>query len=255
MQHDLVIVGTGGSGGWFCQLLAKSSNPNREVTLIDGDKWSKSNLSRQFCTLRDINKPKVNTFMKLLEGKCADVLAIDSYFAYGNDTYKAMFRAMVKPLCIFAAVDNHPARMACYALADAIHDERPEQDVCVISVANEYEAASAWAYLPQWKDHATLDPRMRWPEMQTDVSGDPLRPSCTGEALESAPQLALSNMLSASAGAWLHRFWTEVRPKLEASMQEGGMQAEDLDKLRKTYPVLVDFTSGRNKTYTVGDYI
>ena len=255
MKHDLVIVGTGGSGGWFCQLLAKSSNPERDVTLIDGDKWSKSNLSRQFCTLRDIYKPKVNTFKKMLEGHCAGLIAIYGYFAYGNDTYKAILRAMTEPLCIFAAVDNHPARMACYALADAIHDERPEQDVCVISVANEYEAASAWAYLPQWKDHATLDPRMRWPEMQTDVSGDPLRPSCTGEALESAPQLALSNMLSASAGAWLHRFWTEVRPKLEASMQEGGMQAEDLDKLRKTYPVLVDFTSGRNKTYTVGDYI
>jgi hypothetical protein len=245
------IIGTGGSGGWFCQVLVKSDLTNKEFVLIDGDTWSKSNLTRQFCTRRDIGKPKVKTFQDLLGAQGAIVVAEPEYFAYQSQTYNKLFNSEDRDICLVVGVDNHPARRVAYTLADEIYAEADERNVTVISMANEYETASAWVYLPEWKG-TPLDPRVIWPEILTSEEGDPLRPPCTGEALQSAPQLALSNMLSASAGAWLYRFWTEVKPKLENNEFTKSMP-DMLKNLRLSYPVCVDFTAGANKTYTVND--
>lgn len=245
------IVGCGGSGGWFCQLLAKSDMTDKNITLIDGDTWSKSNLTRQFCTRRDIGRAKVDKFNDLLRGNGASVLSFAEYIKTGSDSYNLLSNNP-DSLCTYVAVDNHPARKVCYKLADERFEKNPQLQDVVISVANEYETASAWVYLPRWKD-TSLDPRIRWPEILSNTEGDPLTPSCTGAALESSPQLALSNMLSASAGAWLYRFWTEIAPKFQVTMQEGGMPEEQYQALVKTFPVWVDFTNGRNKTYTIGD--
>lgn len=240
----LTIIGTGGSGGWFCQLLAKS-NSDEPVVLIDKDKWEKHNMSRQFCGYRDIGKPKTEVFKRMLKDR--EVKSYHEYLAKSSPVYQDLLNEE-SDLILYVAVDNHPARMTAYGLADERYFEHGRHTL-VISVANEYETASAWVYIPTWFN-SPKDPRVRWPEIRTDIANDPLSPSCTGEDAESAPQLALSNMLSATAGAWLLRAWTEVLEKFNAALNG---DTEMLTKLYDKMPVLVEYTNMHCKTTYFGD--
>ena len=168
------------------------------------------------------------------------------YFQYNTSLYKTI-RDSGEDMAIIVAVDNHPARRLVYHLLDEAAEINPKRRLISVSMANEYEEASAWVYLPEWKG-TNMDPRVRWPEIMTSDEGDPLAPPCTGEVLQSAPQLALANMLSASAGAWLHRFWTTKEPDFRKN-------PEDYELVKATFPVWVDFTSGRNKTYTIKELL
>jgi len=239
------LIGCGGSGGWIAQLFAKSPC---DLVLVDGDTIEKKNLDRQLFTRRDIGKNKAAA----LASKFADtqpVTYLMEYLAPGSMSFREIVNDP-EPVCLLVAVDNHPCRRLCYWLADERYAERKDpKETIVISAANEYETASAWVYLPKWLE-TPLDPRVRWPEILTDDEGDPLRPPCTGEVLQSAPQLALSNMLSASAAAWLHRYWTSVLPGLSAELPP-----QDMDMLAPKSPVWVDYTNGRQTTYTIGDLL
>jgi len=240
------LIGCGGSGGWIAQLFAKSPC---DLVLVDGDKIEKKNLDRQLFTRRDIGKNKAQALAERFTSELQLTAAYPEYLSTGSDSFDAIINDP-EPVCLLVAVDNHPCRRLCYWLADERHAELGStKETIVISAANEYETASAWVYLPKWLG-TPLDPRVRWPEILTDDEGDPLRPPCTGEVLQSAPQLALSNMLSASAAAWLHRYWTSVLPGLSAELPP-----QDIDMLAPKSPVWVDHTNGRQTTYTIGDLL
>lgn len=259
MIVSLNIIGTGGSGGWFCQLLSKAPGSlfgtQQDVSLvrlIDGDRWEQKNMDRQFCTRRDLGKPKPLVFQQMLD-KTWDgpaVLTFDEFFEKGSQSYEAILTGEHEQILV-VAVDNHPARKLAYELADERNKVLPTPlKTKVITLANEYSCASAWAYIPSLMEGTAADPRVRWPEILTDVEGDPLRPSCTGEVLESSPQLALSNMLSASAGAWLLRFWVAIGPELIRS-HSGDKEMQTA--LLNTFPVSSEFTEGAGKVLRFSD--
>ena len=88
------------------------------------------------------------------------------------------------------AVDNHPARR------DLLHASKEMNKPCLI-MANEYSTSQAMMYVPDIEaQYPMINPMLRYPEIQTSNTGSPI--SCQGDALESTPQLAIANQVSAS---------------------------------------------------------
>lgn len=236
-MKTLAVIGCGGGGGWLVQLLSKSDLPAVHPVLVDGDTVESKNLNRQMFTRREIGKKKAEVMAHLIGAE-----PYGEYLAHGSESYNRLM-GVTDDLFVACCVDNHPARRLCLQLADERYSFG--RQTTVVIAANEYEGASAQVYRPQWQDTAN-DPRVMFPEIMTDNEGDPLTPPCSGEALASSPQLALSNMLSASSAAWLLRFWMEVLPTFTE------LPETDFDLVKGTFPVRVDFTAGRQKTYTYG---
>lgn len=233
-----VILGVGGAGGWLCTLRAKTDgNP---VILIDGDHVTKGNLSRQFFSMRDLGRPKVEGMDRYLKQNKVDVRgASREYLAIGNAQFEWLL-GIADAMRLFACPDNHPARAACLALADARSEAGRATVVAVCG--NEYTTASADIYLPDWKD-SKLDYRIRYPEVLTSTGGDPLHPPCTGAALESAPQLALYNSLGALAAAWLMDVWTVEEPRHRGS----DLHPQIVERL----PISINYTGTHCRTTTL----
>ena len=230
------VIGLGGGGGWLVQLRLKG--PGNEMVLVDGDVVTESNLDRQMFDRRDVGKKKVDRMADKLRAKGIGVRAMPEYLRRGCNAWDELL-ALNHPLRIFCCVDNHPARGCCMELAD----ERWElgRETALAIAGNEYSTASGDMYLPTWR-HSKLDFRVRYPEVLTDVAGDPLRPSCTGEILESAPQLALFNSLGAHCALWLMRAWTQELPQFAGS----DLYEQIVDKT----PVSVQFAETGQKTLT-----
>jgi hypothetical protein len=113
---------------------------------------------------------------------------------------------------VFACPDNHVARSRVLDAADQF-------ELTAIICGNEFDSAAAAIYMPDWKD-SPLDYRIRYPEILTDKSGSPTETSCTGEALESAPQLALANNTSAVFAMQLMHFWFNIMSEEISSDEE-----------------------------------
>ena len=204
-----VIVGCGGSGGWLVRMLSKSKGNGARIVLIDGDAWTPGNADRCLMSSMDVGQPKVRTAARLLTAAGWSVAQVPRYLAPGTDDWRKLLEDEGR-MKLLSAVDNHTARRACLRLAD-LRAERGAVDDVVIVAGNDYETCEANAYLPAWRG-TKLDPRIRFPEIETDTAFDPLSPPCTGEAVESAPQLAEANGLSALAALWLMRLWAEREP-------------------------------------------
>jgi hypothetical protein len=84
--------------------------------------------------------------------------------------------------------DNHAARRAVLARADL-------NQIPAIIGGNEYFDSEAYVYFPEWIN-TNRDPRVRYPNIRTDNTGNPL--GCTGPAQEASPQLAIANHACAS---------------------------------------------------------
>lgn len=202
------LVGCGGIGGWLGLSLAKMLAVEDELVLIDGDDFEEKNLDRQMCSKRDLgrNKAKVLRTALRVGARCAlhavpKYLGEDSKFAFSDNSV------------VLTGVDNHPARLRVLSLCD-------QASVPCVHAANGYEDAEAFYYMSPWSGSA-LDPRNYYPELLEDVQDDPLAPPCTGEILESRPQLAMANMAAAAMAMKLLWFWQTVAPKLtEESSKE-----------------------------------
>jgi hypothetical protein len=188
------VIGAGGTGGWLTRLLRKTVK-HTDWKIYDKDIWEEKNLDRQFCTPADIGKFKVETLCAELG--LASESAVTDWFT---------------PLCpvangdvLFCCADNHTARVCALDAVDT-HNAR-----MAIVCGNELTTAQAYAYTAIMQG-TRLDPRVRYPELLTDHSGDPTRP-CTGAYQEQNKQLALSNLLAAGFGVWLYWYWTQEHKK------------------------------------------
>jgi hypothetical protein len=231
------IIGVGGGGGWLCQLRAKSEG--HPVILIDGDIVTESNLNRQFYLKLDVGRMKILRMKKFLSDQGVPCDAFAEYIYHDSGSWNALL-ADPRLLRLFVCVDNHVARRACLELADDRH--AAGLPTVTVIAGNEYSTASADAYLPEWRDTA-LDFRVRYPEVLTDQTGDPLSPPCTGEVLRSKPQLALSNSLAAFTAAWLMDVWTVSVPACRGS--------DLFDAILEKSPVSVQWTDSGQRTLSV----
>lgn len=235
-----IVVGAGGAGGWICALLAKS-DPGR-VVVVDADVVTEKNLDRQLFSEEDVGRNKAQAMAGFLSSRGVLAEARPEYLAPSGKLYDEL-RNIAEPVRLFSCPDNHPARMACLKLAD---DRAADGLPTAVAVAgNEYESASADAYFPQWRGTAR-DFRIRYPEVARDVRNDPLNPPCTGEILESEPQLALYNCLGALSAAWLMDAWTKTAEKYSKSDLFGGILAK--------MPVAIEWSAASVVVKRYGDF-
>lgn len=197
---NVVIVGCGGVASWMIaplvKLLAQSEHKPRLV-LIDGDTIEERNLERQWFFDSDIGENKAIAMMeRAVDGKYSgDFDAIGHYYSDGT-------MLPVGGMSLFlGCADNHAARRAILNAVDR------NQGWAIIA-GNEYTEAEAYYYEQGMKD-SPVDPRVYYPAILTDNTGDPLRPrGCTGAAAIAAPQLVLANFSAANHMLWLvyHHF-------------------------------------------------
>jgi hypothetical protein len=189
------IVGCGGGGTYLLSVLSKTVSV-KNICLVDGDKVEKKNLSRQII----FDEDDVGDFKSVALAKKIGC-KYEARYISENDPLK-----MEKGSVMFICVDNQPARKNCLEIVD-------KSSGVAIVCGNEYDSAQSYIYRARWKDSEN-DPRIKFPEILSDTSRDPLNPHCSDE-YESEPQLAIFNALSATMGMHLFYLWTEKKDVLD----------------------------------------
>lgn len=224
----IAIIGCGGTGSHLLPLLLRLA-PKASYTLFDRDSFTVENLDRQVFDARDVGTNKALALSQLYRGHSIEPVPefVDSR------TDLSGFDAL------FACPDNNPARRV--ALGASVRHGFPAY-IC----GNEYESASAFVFQPEWVDVPDLDPRLRYPDLLSDSSGDPLHVSCTGEAAEASPQLALANASSAAFAAQLFHIWNKVAADPEPFA--------DIE-VRRHLPVEFNWVPSKVSTLSVGNLL
>lgn len=159
--------------------------------LIDGDILEEHNLDRQIFNRAHIGKHKsvaLNHHHKL---------GLVPLIEYVDDAWILRNQNSLKDIdLVICLVDNHPGRRAALNISSVL-------DIPIVIAANEYVTSQAMYFHPNFPDLA--DPLVRYREMLTSNSGSPI--NCTGEALESTPQLAIANQMSAGLANLLVWMW------------------------------------------------
>lgn len=197
---NTIIIGCGGVGSWLVPVITRLLNREDTITLIDGDKLEAKNLDRQLFDASDIGEYK------------AQALATRYGCEFRNSWYNAGTMQHSKRDVLFVCVDNHPARIAALEACDRYGCR------CIIA-ANETHSAEAYYYQPDWCGER-MDPRVYYPEMVTDKSGDPRAAAigCTGDAQRQNPQLATANFTAAALALNLYVVWIQELKKMDASI-------------------------------------
>ncbi len=183
------VIGCGGIGSYLIPLLMKQVNKETEVHVWDGDKLERRNLDRQLFHPRYVGQFKAEAMSKIYKG----IIPHNQYLVSAD--------ALKDSDTLFACPDNMPARRLVLEASDRF-------DIPSYICGNTYEAASASYHCVDLKD-SPMDYRVRYAAVILDNSDDPTATGCTGEALDSAPQLAIANQISASFAMGLYWYWTE----------------------------------------------
>ena len=110
---------------------------------------------------------------------------------------------------LICLVDNHRTRLETLEVCD-------EHGCQAIFAANEMHSSEAYYYRRQWQG-TPRDPRVYYPEMNTDRSGDPRAASigCTGEAQANNRQLVSANLMAAALAEHLFVLWHMKAPRMD----------------------------------------
>jgi len=237
------VIGCGGTGGWVATLLSKMLGPEDQLVLQDKDKFEKRNMDRQIGCRVGTNKAEA--LARVLKDSRCCITVVTEWF---NGTVSEI---RLSPDALFCCADNHRARVACINYVN----EHPQ---CTAYIAgNEYSSFEGYVYRAFMNGHPVLDPREKYPEIKFDKTGDPLSPSCTGEALEGTPQLALANMQAAAAITRLWYFWEFILPGLglDRNLQATASDDKDAEALAHTVEYHISGSDGKLKTHTIGEAI
>lgn len=189
MKH--LIVGAGGVASWLIPLLKKTVSPDDEIKIIDGDLLEIRNLDRQLFGPEWIGWNKAEAL--------AEIHNVDYEPSYLERDHWLLTHPTSHWEAIWCCADNHPARKLCLELVD-----EGLADLAIIG-GNEFTDSEAYAYKAPWKG-TQFDPRIFYPEINTNEAGDPLNPlACQGVAQTANRQLALANYVA--AGFMAHLWW------------------------------------------------
>jgi molybdopterin/thiamine biosynthesis adenylyltransferase len=202
---NVYVIGAGGVASYLLPpllkvLRTKAKDPPT-VTIFDQDKLTKRNLDRQVFQEEFIGKFKAEALAETLKSEYPKLGFEPIWFHSGVPLQEESL--------LFCCVDNHPARKAALDAADQSRSK------CIIA-ANEYTDSQAYYYEPGFVG-TSKDPRVRYEDISTDKSDDPIRPvGCAGEeAIKSAPQLAIANDAAANYALQLMWFHFVVRNTLD----------------------------------------
>jgi len=183
----IYIIGCGGVGSWLAQTLCRLGNP-KMITLVDGDKLEEKNRDRQLFREADIGKNKAVALAAQIGSRFSDQWYSEHLFAHEPGDW------------LFGCVDNNPGRDMVLKACDIY-------DCKAILAANETHS-EAYVYLPEWRG-TKLDPRVYYPEIASDESGNPAARGigCTGEAQKGNPQLVTANVMAAALASHMFVVW------------------------------------------------
>lgn len=187
---NALIVGAGGVASYM--LPALNNSFELSGILMDADILEEHNLDRQIFSKSHIGKHKAVALRQ--HHKLTGLLPLPEYIDCGFVLRNADGLKDIE--IVICLVDNHPARRACIETAAAL-------DIPILMAGNEYETSQAIYYHPDMSP--SLMPQHRYPEIMTSEEGSPIR--CTGDALESTPQLAVANQVAAGLANFLLWLW------------------------------------------------
>lgn len=207
----IYVIGAGGVSSYLLPPLLKTlrylSKKAPPVTVFDGDKLEPRNLERQLFVPASAEEKEYKASALVATAKVYEpeykekLFAINEYFHGGIE--------LADGGLLFICVDNHVARKAALQACDRYYCN-------AVIAANEYTDSQAIWYNP-FNSGTILDPRVRYPEILSDESGDPTSPvGCTAEAaLQAAPQLAIANMTAAAYALQLFWFYCVAAPGMD----------------------------------------
>ena len=190
----IYVIGAGGVGSWLTPAMCMLVKPEN-ITVVDGDKLELKNLSRQLFNDDYCGMNKALALQDKYGCGC-----IEKYFMCGDLETGPDDWFMV-------GVDNNPARLAVLESCDIYGTK-------AIFGSNETTSAEGFYYDPAWK-RTNQDPRVYYPEMTQDMSGDPMARSigCTGESQKRNVQLVSANISAMSLMLQLFGIWQLDRKK------------------------------------------
>lgn len=196
MKGNIYIIGCGGVGSWLAPALTLLTN-RQHVILMDADILEEKNLDRQLFSETDLGRSKAEALAERY--KC---VPMPEWFCEG-------LLELQPQDWLIVCVDNHVARAAALAECDR-HGCR------AIIAANETHSAEAYYYERSFKG-GPCDPRVYFPDILTDRSGDPRARGigCTGEAQQENRQLVTSNAMAAALAGHLFALWHLTAPTLK----------------------------------------
>ena len=195
------VIGCGGVGSAIVPSFCLLKSP-ADITLVDGDTIERKNLNRQMFDAGQIGKNKAQA----LAGKFG-CHALPEWFSRGK-------LRLYRNDWLLCLVDNHRTRLEAIEVCDDIGCQ-------AIFAANEMHSAEAYYYRRAWKG-TPRDPRVYYPELLTDRSGDPRAAAigCTGEAQESNRQLVSANLMAAALAEHLFVLWHLKAPRMDRETVE-----------------------------------
>ena len=181
-----MIVGCGGIGAWAVRLLQQAQES--DLLLVDRDVVKSRNLLRQPFRQRDIRKTKASALARRND------TPIESWIQEVD-----FDKLNPKPDWLLSCVDNHPARAYTLDLSD-------RYSIPSIVAGNEVESYQVLVYKPAWKG-TPRDPRVAYPEIESDLSDDPTKPGCSDEQRQGNAQSVLANYMAAGMLVRLLTLW------------------------------------------------
>jgi len=195
------LIGCGGVGSALVPSFCLLKSP-KDVTLVDGDTLERKNLDRQMFDAGQIGKNKA-----LALAARFGCHALPEWFSRGK-------LRLYRNDWLLCLVDNHRTRLEAIEVCD-------ESGCQAIFAANEMHSAEAYYYRRSWKG-TPRDPRVYYPELLTDRSGDPRAAAigCTGEVQESNRQLVSANLMAAALAEHLFVLWHLKAPRMDRETVE-----------------------------------
>ena len=185
------VIGLGGVGTHLMESL-KRIESWRDIVCIDGDRFEEKNMDRQLFDAKHLGMNKA----KAMAERHGLGLGFSAHYFSRN------LLRLEKSDWLWCAADNHACRREVLAACDQYRCR-------AIIMANEYVDAEAYYFAPSMAGTPN-DPRVFYPEINTDRSGDPLGPPGCVEAAKQRPQLVLANALAADLGCWIYWHWTRT---------------------------------------------
>ena len=186
---EIKTIGIGGIGcallPFLCRYLQYSGDKAR-ITLIDGDRFERSNAARQaFSGLGNKAEVKAGELAREYEA-----LAFRSQPEYVTEDNVA--RLVGEGEVVFLMVDNHATRHLVSRHASSL------ADLSLISGGNDYEDGNVQVYIRQQGLDLTPSLARYHPEIAAPQDRNPAAMSCEELMAAGAPQLLFANLMVAS---------------------------------------------------------
>lgn len=186
---EIKAIGIGGIGcallPFLCRYLQYSAVRAR-LTLIDGDRFERSNAARQAFS-RLGNKAEVKSLELAQEYEALAFRSVPEYVTEAN-----VGRLIGEGGVVFLMVDNHATRNLVSRHTSSL------SDLTLISGGNDYEDGNVQIYVRQGGQDLTPSLSRYHPEIATPQDRNPAAMSCEELMEAGAPQLLFANLMVAS---------------------------------------------------------